>query len=158
MQAARRGEYDAAVSALRALLAASPSDTATALDLAVVLEWAGRPREATDVFERAGVAEPPEYVLAAMLRAYRTERRWAEAGALAAQGARRFPANPEWPLAGWMVRGDEALASGDTFTALGAYLHAAELAPDDAGIAREVSGILVRLRRAVRRRPADTDA
>jgi len=146
VQAARRGEYDAAVTALRALLAASPSDTATALDLAVVLERAGRPREATDVFERAGVAEPPEYVLAAMMRAYRTERRWAEAGALAAQGAKRFPANPEWPLAGWMVRGDEALASGDTFAALGAYLHAAELAPDDAGIAREVSGILVRLR------------
>ena len=118
MQAARRGEYDAAVSALRALLAASPSDTATAFDLAVVLEWAGRPREATDVFERTGVAEPPEYVLGAMLRAYRTERRWAEAGALAAQGARRFPANPQWPLAGWMVRGDEAVASGDTFAAL----------------------------------------
>ena len=44
-----------------------------------------------------------------------------------------------------MVRGDEALAAGDTFAALRAYLHAAELAPDDAGIAREVSGILVRL-------------
>jgi biofilm PGA synthesis protein PgaA len=145
VQAARRGEYDAAVSALRSLLAASPSDTATAFDLAVVLEWAGRPREATDVFERTGVTEPPEYVLAAMLRAYRTERRWAEAGALAAQGARRFPANPQWPLAGWMVRGDEAIASGDTFAALRAYLHAAELAPEDAGIAREVSGILVRL-------------
>ena len=68
------------------------------------------------------------------------------------------PPIPEWPLAGWMVRGDEALASGDTFAALGAYLHAAELAPDDAGIAREVSGILVRLRRAVRRRAAVTDA
>ncbi len=145
VQAARRGEFDAAVSALRTLLAASPSDTAIALDLAVVLEWAGRPREATDAFERTGVAEPPEYVLGAMVRAYRTERRWAEAGALAAQGVRRFPANPQWPLAAWMVRGDEAVASGDTFAALGAYLHATELAPDDAGIAREVSGILVRL-------------
>ena len=145
VQAARRGEFDAAISALRTLLTASPSDTATAFDLAVVLEWAGRPREATDAFERTGVTEPPEYVLGAMVRAYRTERRWAEAGALAAQGARRFPANPQWPLAAWMVRGDEAVASGDTFAALRAYLHATELAPDDAGIAREVSGILVRL-------------
>ena len=115
VQAARRGEFDAAISALRTLLAASPSDTATAFDLAVVLEWAGRPREATDVFERTGVAEPPEYVLGAMVRAYRTDRRWAEAGALAAQGARRFPENLQWPLAGWMVRGDEAVASGDAF-------------------------------------------
>ena len=81
----------------------------------------------------------------AMVRAYRTERRWAEAGALAAQGVRRFPANSQWPLAVWMVQGDEAVASGDAFAALGAYLHAAELAPDDAGVAREVSGILVRL-------------
>ena len=145
VQAARRGEFDAAISALRTLLAASPSDTATAFDLAVVLEWAGRAREATDVFERTGVAEPPEYVLGAMVRAYRTERRWTEAGALAAQGARRFPTSREWPLAGWMVRGDEALASGDAFVALGAYLHAAQLAPDDAGIAGEVSGILVRM-------------
>ena len=135
----------AALSALRTLLAASPSDSAMAFDLAVVLEWAGRPREATDVFERTGVAEPPEYILGAMVRAYRTEKRWAEAGALAAQGARRFPADLHWPLALWMVRGDEAVASGDQFAALGAYLHAAELAPDDAGIAREVSGILVRL-------------
>src|SRR6478609_1234145 len=145
VQAARRGEFDASILALRTLLTASPSDTATAFDLAVVLEWAGRPREATDVFERTGVAEPPEYVLGAMVRAYRTERRWTEAGALAAQGARRFPADPQWQLVGWMVRGDEATASGDQFAALSAYLHAAQLAPDDAGIAREVSGILVRL-------------
>ncbi len=80
-----------------------------------------------------------------MLRAYRTERRWAEAGALAEQGAKRFPANAQWAVAGWMVRGDEAIASGDQFAALGAYLHAAQLVPDDPGIAREVSGILVRL-------------
>jgi len=82
VQAARRGEFEASILALRTLLTASPSDTATAFDLAVVLEWAGRPREATDAFERTGVAEPPEYVLGAMVRAYRTERRWAEAGAL----------------------------------------------------------------------------
>jgi biofilm PGA synthesis protein PgaA len=44
-----------------------------------------------------------------------------------------------------MVKGDEAVASGDNFAALRAYLHAAQLAPDDAGIAREASGILVRL-------------
>ena len=80
-----------------------------------------------------------------MLRAYRTERRWAQAGALAEQGAKRFPANAQWAVAGWMVRGDEAIASGDQFAALGAYLHAAQLVPDDPGIAREVSGILVRL-------------
>src|SRR3954463_12584649 len=80
VQAARRGEFDTAVSTLRALLAASPSDTAVGFDLAVILEWAGRPREATDGFERTGVAEPPEYVLGAMLRAYRTQKRWPEAG------------------------------------------------------------------------------
>jgi hypothetical protein len=102
VQAARRGEFDVAVPALRALLAASPADTATASTSP--LSSVGGPRtQATDVFERTGVAEPPEYVLGEMVRAYRTERRWAEAGALASQGVRRFPANPQWPLAVWMA-------------------------------------------------------
>ena len=57
VQAARRGEFDTAISALRTLLTAAPSDTAAAFDLAVVLEWAGRAREATDVFERTGVPD-----------------------------------------------------------------------------------------------------
>ncbi len=73
--------------------------------------------------------------------------RSAVGGSRSARGAGRqaVPRDPQWPLAGWMVRGDEAVASGDAFLALVAYLHAAQLAPDDAGIAGEVSGILVRL-------------
>ena len=65
-----------------------------------------------------------------------------------ARGAGR-PAIPRRPPMatrpdGW-CGATRLLASGDQFAALRAYLRAAQLAPGDAGIAREVSGILVRL-------------
>ena len=43
--------------------AGAPSDTGVRFDLAVVLQWAGRSREATDVFEGMQATEAPEYVL-----------------------------------------------------------------------------------------------
>ena len=129
----RRGGFGPALSALRALLAASPSDTAMAFDLAVVLQWAGRSREATDVFETTRAAEAPEYVLSAMARAYRDQQRWADAGALAAEGGRRFPADP---VAARRVDGRGAPPSPPgTIRGAPRLSHAAALAPDDAGIA-----------------------
>ena len=91
VESARRGEYDTAISSLQALAQAAPSDTGVRFDLAVVLQWAGRSREATDVFESTRATEAPEYVLSAMTRAYRDQQRWTDAAALAAEGGRRFP-------------------------------------------------------------------
>src|SRR4051794_40082235 len=76
---AREGRTDEAIAGLRKLLAENPNDPPVAFDLAVVLTWAKRPREATDVFEHAGAAEVPEYVLGPMIRAYRDQKRFKEA-------------------------------------------------------------------------------
>ena len=145
VEAARRGEYGAAISSLRALAQAEPSDTGVRFDLAVVLQWAARSREATDVFESVRTTEAPEYVLSAMTRAYRDQRRWADAARLAAEGSRRFPASVDWPLAARLAEAGAALEAGDSYAALRAYLAARLLAPDDEVLRREVSGVLVRV-------------
>ena len=145
VEAARRGEYDAAIAALQALARAAPSDIGVRLDLAVVLQWAGHSREATDAFESTPATEVPEYVLSAMTRAYRDQQRWADAARLAAQGGRRFPESAEWPVAARLAEAGAALDAGDSYAALRAYLAAQRLAPDDEGLRREVSGILVQI-------------
>jgi biofilm PGA synthesis protein PgaA len=145
VEAARRGAYDTAISSLQALAKAAPFDTGVRFDLAVVLQWAGRSREATDVFDSTRGTEAPEYVLSAMTRAYRDQKRWNDAAALTVEGGRRFPGSAEWPLAARLVEGDAALEAGDSFAALRAYLAARQLAPGDTGLQSEVSGILVRL-------------
>ncbi len=145
VESARRGAYETAISSLQALALAAPSDTGVRFDLAVVLQWAGRSREATEVFESTRATEAPEYVLSAMTRAYRDQQRWADAAALAVEGGSRFPSSTEWPLAKRLAEGGVALEAGDSFAALRAYLAARQLAPDDTGLQSEVSGILVRL-------------
>ena len=145
VEAARRGEYDTAISSLQALARAAPSDTGVQFDLAVVLQWAGRSREATDVFESMRATEAPEYVLSAMTRAYRDQQRWTDAARLAAEGSRRFPESVEWPLAARLAEAGAALEAGDSYAALRAYLAARLLAPDDERLRREVSGILVQV-------------
>ena len=50
---ARDGKTDAAIATLRKMLAAAPNDPLVAYDLAVILTWVGRNREATDAFEMA---------------------------------------------------------------------------------------------------------
>src|SRR5437868_1584756 len=145
VRAAREGRTDEAIRDLQSIVASNSRNTAAALDLATILTWAKRPRDATDVFERAAVVEPPEYVLLAMTRAYRDQQRFALAQQLAQEGLRRFPQQNSWPLLNALLAGDLALASGDHFAALRAYASARELAPEDVGIAATVSGVLMRL-------------
>src|SRR6185312_3361300 len=129
---------------LRALAQAAPSDAGVRFDLAVVLQWAGRSREATEVFENMRGTEAPEYVLSTMTGAYRDQQRWTDATVVAAEGSRRFPSSVEWPIAARLAEAGAALQAGDAFAALRAYLAARLLAPDDERLRRDVSGILVR--------------
>lgn len=76
---AREGKVDEAIAELRQLLEAKPPDPKVAYDLALIYTWAKKNREATDAFEKAGASEPPEYVLGAMVRAYRDQKRFPEA-------------------------------------------------------------------------------
>src|SRR3954468_9120153 len=89
--AAREGRTEEAIASLRELLKASPDDAKIAYDLAVVLTWVGRQREATEAFERAPPGEVPEYVLAPMIRGYRDQKHFAEAERWARDGTQRFP-------------------------------------------------------------------
>jgi hypothetical protein len=77
--AAREGRPEEGIAALRKLLAEGTDDPLAANDLAVILTWVNRPREATDAFERGSAVEVPDYVLAPIVRAYRDQKRFAEA-------------------------------------------------------------------------------
>jgi biofilm PGA synthesis protein PgaA len=95
---ARAGQLDAAIAALRAMLAAGQDDGLVAMDLTALLQQAGKPSEAIAVFEKAAIAEAPEYALLAATRAYRDLRRYSDAERLARQGFRRFSNQTVWPL------------------------------------------------------------
>src|SRR5437868_4670237 len=60
---ARAGQADAAIAALRAMLAAGQEEGLVAMDLTALLQQAGAPADAIAVFEKAGLAEPPDYAL-----------------------------------------------------------------------------------------------
>jgi biofilm PGA synthesis protein PgaA len=143
---AREGRTEEAIVELRQIVTSNPEDKEAAMDLAVVLTWAHRPREATDTFERAGANEPPEFVLLAMARAYRDQQRFAEAQRLTREGLRRFPEAQSFALLEDLLVGDTALAVGDNFTALRAYAQALQRSPDEADIAVVVSRILIDLK------------
>lgn len=111
----RAGEQDAALADLRQQLSAGSTDPALAPDLITLLQQAGRSAEAVAIWEAAHPRTPPDYALAAMVRAYRDQRQPERAETLARDGLRRFPADPLWPVLLGLVladagRGDEALA------------------------------------------------
>ncbi len=157
---ARAGHPEAAIQALRAMLAAGEDDGLVAMDLTAVLQQAGRTADAATVFEKAAVAEPPDYALLAAARAYRDLKRYDDAVKLAREGLRRFSDQTVWPLllslaltdAGRPAEALEILAggeaqqapllerrlaegyawrrAGDPFKALSAYTDALRLAPE----------------------------
>ena len=156
---ARAGRLEAAIVALRAMLAAGEDDGLVAMDLSVLLQQAHRPGEAIAVFEHAAVADPPDYALLAVTRAYRDVHRYRDAERLARQGLKRFPDQTVWSLLLALVLTDaghpkEALEvlsqpgalraeplerllaegyawrkAGDPYKALSAYADALKLAP-----------------------------
>ncbi len=111
----RAGDRDAALADLRAQLAAGSTDPALVPDLVTLLQQAGHSADAVALWEHARPNDPPDYALAAMVRAYRDQRRFDQAVALARDGLRRFPSDPVWPLLLGLAladdgRGDDALA------------------------------------------------
>ena len=173
---AREGKTDTAIVALRELLRSEPDDRLVAHDLAVVLTWAGRNREATDVFEKAGDNEPPEYVLSPIIRAYRDQKRFAEAERWARAAVERQPddvasakllalilvdnGKPKEaraflePLTAthsddveiWLALGYASLRGKDRFATLRAYGQALRLQPENREAMRAMAGLLTELR------------
>ena len=172
---ARDGNAEAAIAALRELLAAAPGDPLVAYDLAVVLTWVGRNREATDAFEKAGGDEPPEYVLGPIIRAYRDQKRFAEAERWARAAERRYPVDASWakllglvladqgktkeavallePWAAtqpedaeiWLALGYASLRSKDRFGTLRAYGQALRFQPENREAMGAMAGVLAEL-------------
>ena len=156
---ARAGQLEPAIAALRAMLAAGEDDGLVAMDLSALLQQAHRPGEAIAVFEKAAVADSPDYALLAATRAYRDVHRYRDAEKLARQGLKRFPDQTVWPLLLALVLTDagrpkEALEvlsrpeaqrappaerllaegyawrkAGDSYKALSAYTDALKLVP-----------------------------
>src|SRR5471032_348315 len=156
---ARAGNVGEAVVALRTMLAAGVDDGRVAMDLTTLLQQHGKSEEAAAVFAKADRGDSPSYAMLAALRANRMLRHYDEAQRLAREGARRFPADPVWPLSLSLVLSDagkstEALAAlrapvvakappverllaeayayrrgGDLFRALRLYTEAIRLAP-----------------------------
>ena len=171
VQAARVGRLDEAIAALVALEAAG--DPLARQDLVVVYGWAGRRREAIATYER--IAPPgiaPDYVRLAAASAYRGERRFVEAEALARALLLANPDDAEATrlLAGvltdsgraaeakalmdrhvqrqgddvqhWIALGNAARALLDPFSALRAYGQARLLEPDNAEAAAAIAAVL----------------
>ena len=95
---ARAGHLTDAIVELRAMLAAGEDDGLVAMDLTALLQQAEKPGEAVAAFEKARVAEPPDYALLAAARAYRDLRLYVNAEKLARAGVKRFPDQTVWPL------------------------------------------------------------
>src|SRR5215471_10590533 len=143
--AARDGRVEESISALRSLRAAGDNSPETAYDLAVVLTWAKRQKEATDIFEGIEAQEPPEYVLSAVTRAYWDQRRYPEGEALARRGLAAFPGNTDWGKLVGLIGGEGAERSGDLYMALRYYGEAARQLPEDQDLKRASAGVLARL-------------
>jgi biofilm PGA synthesis protein PgaA len=173
---ARAGQVDAAIGALKAMLAAGEDDGLVAMELTALLQQASKPADAVAVFEKAGIAEPPDYALLAAARSYRDLKRYDEAEKLARQGLNRFPDQSVWGLLLALVLADagrpkEALTlldqpvaqqappverllaqgyawrrAGDPFKALSAYTDALRLAPANSE-ARSAAAELLRAQR-----------
>ena len=172
---ARAGNVGEAVVALRAMLAAGVDDGRVAMDLTTLLQQDGKSEEAAAVFAKADRGDSPSYALLAAVRANRMLRRYDEAQRLARDGARRFPADPVWPLSLSLVLSDagkstealEALRApvvarappverllaeayayrrgGDPFRALRLYTEAMRLAPANPEPRREAAGVMIEL-------------
>ena len=143
--AAREGRLDEGISALRSLIAAGDTSPGTAYDLAVVLAWAKRPRDATDAFELADAHDAPEYVLLAMTRAYWDQRRYDEGERLARRGLAAFPSDPDWTRLLGLIAGEAAERSGDLYTALRYYGDGLRQLPEDQDSKKAAAQVLVRL-------------
>jgi biofilm PGA synthesis protein PgaA len=143
---ARAGRLEESISALRSLIEGGDSSLETAYDLAVILTWAKRPREATDVFEHVDPeADVPEYVLLAMTRAYWDQHRYEAALRLARRGRGAFPANREWAKLEGLISGEAADRAGDLYSALRAYAEARQVLPDDVDLRKAEAGVLTQL-------------
>jgi tetratricopeptide (TPR) repeat protein len=143
--AAREGRVDEGISRLRSLIAGGDTSSETVYDLAVVLSWAKRAQEATDLFERTGGSDAPEFVLLAMARAYWDQHRYEDGERLARSGLAAFPANRDWTKLLGLIAGEAAERAGDLYAALRYYGDASRQLPEDPELKKATAGVLVRL-------------
>ena len=158
-------------------LDATASDTRTTHDLIVILTWAGRQQEALDVYEQRGIAaNAPDYVQAAVARAYRSRSAYGQAERIARSALEKTAGDPAWTaflalvmtdqgraaeadtllqslteknpgnVDAWLARGYAAKTLGQPFAAMRAYAEVRRLQPENAEATRELQRILLELR------------
>ena len=173
---ARNGQLEQAIAELQRL-DSTASDTRTTHDLIVILTWAGRQQEALDVYEQRGVAaNAPDYVQAAVARAYRSRGAYGQAERIARAALEKTAGEPAWTtflalvmtdqgraaeadtllqslteknpgnVDAWLARGYAAKTLGQPFAAMRAYAEVRRLQPENAEATRELQRILLELR------------
>lgn len=173
---ARNGQLEQAIAELQRLDAASP-DVRTTHDLIVVLTWAGRIDDALNIYEQRGIAaNAPDYVQAAVARAYRSRGNHAQAERMSRTALEKNPGAPAWTILlalvmtdqgraadadlllqgltekdpgnteAWLARGYAARTLGQPYAAMRAYAEVRRLQPENAEAARELQKILLELR------------
>jgi biofilm PGA synthesis protein PgaA len=173
---ARSGQLEQAIAELQRLDAATP-DMRTTHDLIVVLTWAGRIDDALNIYEQRGIAaNAPDYVQAAVARAYRSRGAHAQAERISRNALEKNPGAPAWTILlalvmtdqgraadadrllqglteknpdntdAWLARGYAARTLGQPYAAMRAYAEVRRLQPQNAEAARELQNILLELR------------
>jgi len=173
---ARNGQLEQAIAELQRLDAATP-DVRTTHDLIVVLTWAGRIDDALNIYEQRGIAaNAPDYVQAAVARAYRSRGAHAQAERISRTALEKNPGAPAWTTLlalvmtdqgraadadlllqrltekdpentdAWLARGYAARTLGQPYAAMRAYAEVRRLQPQNAEAARELQNILLELR------------
>ena len=169
---ARNGKVAEAIAALEKIRAITPNDPNVTADLIVILTWAGRNREATVLFEKAGLQDPPDYVLAPLIRAYRDQKQFPKAEHWARIALQRQPQDSNnakllalvladqgkskeallllepWKTKQpddpeiWLTMGYAARRGGDRFAALRCYGWALQLQPKNCEAMEAMRGVL----------------
>jgi biofilm PGA synthesis protein PgaA len=105
---ARAGDYDPALTMLRAHAAEHPQDLRAAYDRILISSWAGRPAETISAYESLVPApnRPPADVLEATARAYRDAQKWDKARDLFNSGRRLYPGRAAFAVGEIMVLTD----------------------------------------------------
>lgn len=167
IERARAGDYVSALDVLRTRVAQDPTDLRAAYDRIAIAGWAGLDTEVIEAFEAlAPAARSHPATIETAARAYRNQRRWAEALELYRAGAAIAPETPVFHIGEVLVladlqdpaavdkgrvltlehpdQADAHAALGYAYTrlerpydALAAYQRATELAPDRPDLRRE---------------------
>jgi len=98
VEAARAGNYDEALPALRDIYKQHGDDIGVVRDYCAVLSWAGHDQESVDIYQTMPAGDQPEFVLLAVGHSYRQLNRPSDALPVYKQGLQTQPDNLDFAI------------------------------------------------------------